>query len=67
MIGLKHGIGGYGGISTLNTDQRGPRYGPHILISREVDMFRDIVHVTCLTCGEVWEHPRGERTWPTKC
>ncbi len=61
------GAGGYGGISTQNTDQRGPRYGPHTLISTRMDWGNNTTVVECLTCGETWQHPRGKRTWPIKC
>ena len=60
----KTGAGGYGGISTQNQDQRGPRYGKHTLISTVQNMLNATVLVTCLKCGEVWEHPRNARSYP---
>lgn len=63
----KTGVGGYGGPSTMNQDDRGPRYGPHLLISRHGSYELDIYYVKCLKCGKKWTHPRYEREHPPHC
>ena len=55
------GAGGYGGISTMNQDQRGPRYAPHRNISLFQNYTNDRTEVSCRDCGQQWYHPRGDR------
>ncbi len=62
------GVGGYGGISTMNQDQRQPRYMPHNNVVLYTRMSDNTTEVKCLACGEKWEHPRGSRAnAPEKC
>ena len=67
MVEFRGGAGGYGGISTMNTDQRTGRYSPHLAVSKITDYLTDTVNVTCLTCGEKWEHPRSAPSAPNIC
>jgi len=64
---FRGGAGGYGGITTMNTEQRTGRYSPHLAVSKITDYLTDTVHVTCLTCGEKWEHPRSVPSAPDVC
>ena len=64
---FRGGAGGYGGITTMNTEQRSGRYSPHLAVSKITDYLTDTVHVTCLACGEKWEHPRSVPSAPDVC
>lgn len=61
------GVGGYGAVWTLNSDQRTGRYGPHINVTRIVDYEDDKVAVKCLNCGSEWSHARGDVSYPSAC
>lgn len=61
------GRGGYGGISTMNQDQRQGRYWPHPATSARVDYLTDEVIVHCLKCDVEWRHPRGDVKGPVEC
>jgi len=61
------GAGGYGGISTMNQDQRGPRYGPHRTLVKWFSAETGLYQVKCLDCEQEWEHDRIERNFPCKC
>lgn len=62
------GAGGYGGISTMNQDQRQPRYMPHNNVVLYTRMSDNMTEVKCIACGARWEHPRGARAnTPEKC
>jgi len=67
MAEFRGGKGGYGGISTLNQEQRGGRYEPHLTISRTLDRELDRYVVKCLKCGKVWFHSLNERWAPKEC
>ena len=54
------GAGGYGGISTMNQDQRKGRYHPHYNVTRHENFSTNETQVVCLSCGMRWYHPRGE-------
>jgi hypothetical protein len=45
------GAGGYGGISTMNQDQRQGPFHPHKSISRHYESLKDIWWIKCLHCG----------------
>ena len=60
------GQGGYGGISTMNQDDRGPRYGKHNPLSMFLEA-GEMWHVKCLRCGESWQHLKGRRKFPKEC
>ena len=49
---MREGAGGYGGITTLNTDQRQGKYFPHkdIFITRQ----HPDVYIKCFTCKATW-------------
>ena len=49
---MKTGAGGYGGITTLNTDQRQGKYFPHkdIFITRQ----HPNIYIKCFTCKYSW-------------
>lgn len=55
------GKGGYGGISTMNQDQRGPRYAPHRNVTLYQNYTDDRTEVSCRDCAQWWFHPRGDR------
>lgn len=57
---MKTGKGGYGGITTMNTDQREGRYGEHLTISRFVRA-DGLIEAKCLDCGEEWLHDKHEK------
>jgi hypothetical protein len=61
------GVGGYGGISTMNQDQRGGKYGPHRTVSRYLSHTLNVWWVNCLACGQKWDHSKDERTYPEHC
>jgi len=63
----KSGAGGYGGITTLNQDQRQSRYHPHKTFVRYKDYAHDMYVVKCLDCGETWSHGWTERWAPEEC
>jgi len=64
---FRGGHGGYGGITSMNQDQRTGRYAPHGAISKITDYLTDTVRITCLSCGESWEHPRSAPNAPPEC
>jgi hypothetical protein len=45
------GAGGYGGISTMNQDQRQGPFHPHKSISKYYKSLDDIWWIKCLHCG----------------
>jgi len=47
------GVGGYGGISTMNQDQRKGHFGPHT-VARYLDMLADVYHIKCISCRLEW-------------
>jgi hypothetical protein len=47
-------MGGYGGISTMNQDQRLGKFHPHKSVSRHEDRSDDTHHCKCLHCGATW-------------
>ena len=61
------GAGGYGGISTMNQDDRQGPYYPHHNISKHTDHATDEVQVFCFSCGQRWWHKRGEIEKPERC
>jgi len=62
------GAGGYGGISTMNQDQRQPRYMPHVSVSMYTRLSDNTTEVSCYGCGQKWSHPRGARAnTPSEC
>jgi hypothetical protein len=48
------GKGGYGGISTMNQDQRQGYWAPHV-VSKYLDRMRDMYTIKCLKCRQEWE------------
>lgn len=60
------GVGGYGGISTMNQEGRGSRYGPHNPVVRYLVDGTEY-EVKCLMCKQEWSHPRDERKFPMTC
>ena len=64
MAELRGGIGGYGGITTMNSDQRTSPYHPHkgpIVKFNSYEKPGPIrVIVTCSYCKQKWEHIKGE-------
>jgi len=63
----QHGAGGYGGISTMNQDDRGAaKYGKHMSVVKYTA--HPWVYVKCLLCGLEWRHEVGERgNFPAAC
>ena len=59
-MALRGGAGGYGGITTMNSDQRESPYYPHQVLSKVRDYKENKVFVKCLTCGQTWSHPIGD-------
>jgi len=59
-MALRGGAGGYGGITSLNTDQKESPYHPHQVLSKVRDYKENKVFVKCLTCGQTWSHPIGD-------
>lgn len=59
MSELRGGTGGYGGITTMNQDQRQGKYAPHKAIVRIKNLMTGIVGVRCFHCGGRWTHPEG--------
>jgi hypothetical protein len=60
------GAGGYGGISTMNQDQRKGVYWPHKgPFSRYVTT--ELVYTKCLKCRKEWKHHRIEPSCPPVC
>lgn len=58
----------YIGISTLEQEQRGPRYAPHINVTTHTNWSTDETQVVCMNCLQRWYHPRGERmNTPRSC
>jgi hypothetical protein len=66
MSELRGGAGGYGGIISLNTENRVSAYSPHTVVT-ETSYTYDHVYVKCLKCGETWFHPRGSKFAPSRC
>ena len=64
MSRMTGGAGGYGGISTFNTDQRGSPYEPHkgpIVKYTSYDRPGPAyVRCECIHCRKKWEHVKGE-------
>ena len=48
------GLGGYGGISTMNQDQRQGHMGPHT-VSKYLDRMADVYHMKCVKCKQEWQ------------
>ena len=68
MKTMMGGKGGYGGISTMNTDQREGRYKPHNNVTLYTRYSDNVVEVSCRDCGQKWEHTRGYRSdTPAMC
>lgn len=68
MSEMRGGIGGYGGITTMNQDQRQGRYAPHPATFRRQDPLTQLVHVNCYRCGAAWTHPKGDvKNVPKTC
>jgi len=62
------GAGGYGGPSTMNQDQRQPRYMPHINVTLYTRFSDNTTEVSCRDCKQMWTHPRGSReNTPATC
>jgi len=67
MSEFRTGAGGYGGISTMNQDQRAGKYDPHRVVSVLKNFLFDQIHIRCHICGQEWIHPRGTPTCPPIC
>ena len=68
MSEMRGGIGGYGGITTMNQDQRQGRYAPHSATLVLRDKMMQLVHVKCYLCDAIWVHPEGVvKNVPKKC
>jgi hypothetical protein len=65
MVELLKGVGGFGGTTTMNTDQREGWYGQHAVVST-TDYMQDITFCHCIKCELRWTHSRGDRSAPTK-
>jgi hypothetical protein len=66
MAELRGGKGGYGGIISLNCENRVSAYAPHVVVS-ETSHTYDHVMCKCLTCEKSWFHPRGKKWSPKDC
>ena len=68
MSEMRRGIGGYGGITTMNQDQRQGRYAPHLTTLRLYKPWSGLMWVQCLDCHAVWRHPKGDvKNVPKTC
>jgi len=68
MAELRGGIGGYGGVTTMNQDQRLGRYYPHLALSLFQDYKNNVTTVTCYKCDARWQHPVGDvQNVPAEC
>ena len=65
MTELRGGKGGYGGITSMNSDQRTSPYHPHKGPFTKYILYNgptpggDVV-VLCGSCGKEWQHPKGD-------
>ena len=69
MVEFRGGSGGYGGITTMNTDQRQSPYHPHRSLLKYRNYMLGKMVVKCLDCHQEWEHPLGD-PWgsaPVEC
>ena len=65
---FRGGLGGYGGVNSMNQDGRASKYAPHISISKYTDYVEDEIVVSCRDCGLDWRHPRGKvQNVPQEC
>jgi len=68
MAEMRGGIGGYGGVTTMNQDQRLGRYYPHLALSLFPDYKTGITTVYCYKCEMRWHHPVGDvQNVPAEC
>jgi len=56
MVELRGGIGGFGGITTMNQDQRIGRYAPHGAVYKHTDHMTGITTVQCYLCHQEWTY-----------
>lgn len=66
MSELRHGKGGYGGILSLNSENRVSAYLPHTVMTKE-NYQTGKTECKCLKCEKTWQHPRGSKFSPKGC
>ncbi len=57
---LRTGAGGYGGMTTLSTDQRQSPYHPHKTLLKYKNFKLNKMVIKCIDCHSEWEHEIGD-------
>ena len=68
-MALRGGAAGYGGITSMNMDQRESPYYTHNPLLKYRNYKLNKMVVKCLSCHEEWEHDLGNpwSSGPEKC
>ena len=66
MANLRQGVGGYGGIISLNCENRQGPYLNHSIV-RSRNHKTDLYEVRCLKCGLEWTHAPNDAKCPGEC